>query len=401
VHVKNNRIAEVGKKGEIAIPAGAKVIDITGKTLMPGIIDVHAHVGSSNQGIYSQQDWAYLANLAFGVTTMHDPSNDTQMIYAGSELAKRGDVLAPRIFSTGTILYGAEGSFKTVINKYEDAVSAVKRTAAWGPISVKSYNQPRREQRQMVIKAAREQGIMVVPEGGSTLNNNMTQLLDGHTTLEHTIPVAPLYEPELRLLSRFGTGYTPTMIVAYGGIMGENYWYQHSNVWENERLMRFTPRWVVDPRSIRRTMAPDGEYRHFALSKVATDVLHRGGNIELGAHGQLQGLGAHWELWMLAQGGMTNHEALRSATYMGARVLGMDGEIGSIRPGLLADIIVIDGDPLSDLSKSQNIVYTMINGRLYDARTLEQLEPEKKPLPKGPNLESVQGSDISSSCLGD
>ena len=155
----------------------------------------------------------------------------------------------------------------------------------------------------MVIKAARELGIMVVPEGGSTLNNNITMLLDGHTTLEHPIPVAPVYDPELRLLSRFGTGYTPTLIVGYGGLSGEYYWYQHSNVWENQRLAKFVPRWVIDPRSIRRTMAPDSEYHHFALSKTATDILHRGGNVELGAHGQLQGLGAHWELWMLQQGG--------------------------------------------------------------------------------------------------
>ncbi len=191
------------------------------------------------------------------------------------------------------------------------------------------------------------------------------------------------------------------MIVGYGGIFGENYWYQHSNVWENERLAKFTPRNILDPRSIRRTMAPDSEYHQFALSRTVTEILHRGGNVELGAHGQLQGLGAHWELWMLQQGGMSNHEALRCATYMGARSLGMDGEIGSIQPGLLADLIVIDGDPLSDIRQSENVQYTMVNGRLFDAHTLDQIAPEKKPLPKGPNLDSNQSNEIGSSCLGD
>ncbi|TFH65921.1 MAG: amidohydrolase, partial [Candidatus Zixiibacteriota bacterium] len=400
VHVKGNRIVEVGERGRVTIPTGAKVIDLAGKTLMPGLIDIHAHPGSSNQSIYSQQNWSCQANLAFGVTTMQDPSNNSQMIFAAAEMQTQGTLLSPRIFSTGTILYGAEGDFKTVINKYEDAVSAVKRTAAWGAISVKSYNQPRREQRQMVIKAGSELGVMVVPEGGSTLNSMMTMLLDGHTTLEHPVTVAPVYDPELRLLSRFGTGYTPTLIVGYGGLWGENYWYQHSNVWENQRLAKFVPRWVIDPRSIRRTMAPDSEYHHFALSKTATDILHRGGNVELGAHGQLQGLGAHWELWMLQQGGMTNHEALRCATWMGARSIGLDKELGSIQAGLLADIIVIDGDPLNDIRQSENVLYVMINGRLYDARTLEQLEPERKSLGKGPNLEGVLGTDVSDSCLG-
>ncbi|MDD4052466.1 MAG: amidohydrolase family protein, partial [candidate division Zixibacteria bacterium] len=259
----------------------------------------------------------------------------------------------------------------------------------------------RRDQRQMVIKAGLDQGVMVVPEGGSTLNHNITMLLDGHTTIEHPIPVAPLYDPELRLMSRFGTGYTPAMIAGYGGLWGENYWYEHGNVWENQRLTRFVPRWVIDPRAIRRTMAPESEYHHFALSKVATEILHRGGNVELGAHGQLQGLGAHWELWMLQQGGMSNHEALRCATWMGARSIGLDRELGSIQPGLLADIIVIDGDPMTDIRQSENIIYTMINGRLYDAKTLDQIEPEKKPLPKGPNLDSVLGKDVGHSCLGD
>jgi imidazolonepropionase-like amidohydrolase/Tol biopolymer transport system component len=401
VHVKGNRIAEVGTREQIKVPSAAKIIDVTGKTLIPGFIDVHAHTGSSNQSVYSQQNWSFLANLAFGVTTTIDPSNYSEMIFAEGELQRQGTLLAPRVYSTGTILYGAEGDFKTVIDKYEDAVSAIKRTAAWGAIVVKSYNQPRREQRQMVIKAGRELGIMVVPEGGSTMNSMMTMLLDGHTTLEHPFPVAPLYDPELRILSRFGTGYTPTLIVGYGGLWGENYWYQHSNVWENQRLARFVPRYVIDPRSIRRTMAPDSEYHHFALARTAADVLHRGGNVELGAHGQLQGLGVHWELWMFQQGGMTNHEALRSATWMGARALGFDGEIGSIQPGLAADLIVIDGDPLTDIRQSENVLYTMINGRLYDSRTLEQLAPERKPLPKGANLERLVEKDVRHSCLGD
>lgn len=400
VHVKGNRIVEVGERSKISVPAGARVIDVSGKTLMPGIIDIHAHPGSSNQGTYSQRVWSYEANLAFGVTTMHDPSNNSEMIFAPAELQMQGKLISPRIFSTGTILYGAEGDFKTVINKYEDAVSAVKRTAAWGAISVKSYNQPRREQRQMVIKAAREQGIMVIPEGGSTMNNMMTMLLDGHTTLEHPVPVAPVYDAELRLLSRFGTGYTPTLIVGYGGLWGENYWYQHTNVWENQRLATFVPRWAIDPRSIRRTMAPDSEYHHFALARTAADILHRGGNVELGAHGQLQGLGAHWELWMLQQGGMTNHEALRCATWMGARCIGLDNELGSIQPGKLADLIVIDGDPLADIRQSENIRYVMLNGRLYDSRTLEQLEPVRKPLGKGRNLDGVVGKDVGDTCLG-
>jgi imidazolonepropionase-like amidohydrolase len=366
---------------------------------MPGLVDIHAHVWSSNQSMYARQMWSMLANLAFGVTTAHDPSNDSEMIFAISELIKAGVLLGPRVFSTGTILYGAEGDFKTVINKYEDALAAVQQRKAWGAFGVKSYMQPRREQRQMVIKAAHELGMMVFPEGGSTLHLNMTQLLDGHTTLEHNIPVAPLYAPELWLLSRFGTGYTPTLVASYGAMFGENYWYQHTNVWENERLARFVPRWFTDPRSRRRDMAPDDEYHHFKHAATAADVVHQGGNVEIGSHGQMQGLAAHWDLWMLAQGGMTNHEALRAASWMGARAVGLDDQLGSIQPGMLADIIVIDGDPLNDIMQSENIAYTVINGCLYDATTLDQLEPEPRELPPGPYLDEVTGSGTGSGCL--
>jgi imidazolonepropionase-like amidohydrolase len=398
IHVKGNRIVAIGSRSDVTVPANAHAIDVSGKIVMPGLVDIHAHTGSSNQSVSSQQNWAFLANLAFGVTTTHDPSNNSQMIFATSEMQKAGKLVGPRVFSTGTILYGAEGDFKTVVDKYEDAVSAVKRTAAWGAFSVKSYNQPRREQRQMVIKAARELGVMVVPEGGSTLQHNLNMIIDGHTTIEHTIPVAPLYDPALRLLSRFGTGLTPTLVVGYGGIWGENYWYQHTNVWEDERLLRFVPRSVVDPRSRRRVMAPEEEYHHFALAKTAAQIVHRGGNVQLGAHGQMQGIGCHWEIWMFEQGGMTPWEALRAATWMSARAIGLDGELGSLQTGLLADLIVIDGDPRENVRLSRTVDLVMVNGRLSDAATLEQIEPERRPLPAGPFLETVV-DDIGDGCL--
>lgn len=391
VHVVGNRIQAVAPRAELSPPPGAAVFDAAGKTLLPGFVDVHAHTSSSGYGVYAQQNWAFLANLAFGVTTTHDPSNNTQMIFAQSELVKNGTLLGPRIFSTGTILYGAESAYKTVIDTYDDALAALKRRAAWGAFTVKSYNQPRREQRQMVVKAGRELGMMVVPEGGSALQHNLTHLIDGHTTLEHAIPVAPLYDPALRLLSRFGSGYTPTLVVGYGGLWGENYWYQKTNVWENERLIRFVPKSVVEARARRRTMAPDEDYHHFALARSAADVVHRGGNVQVGAHGQMQGLGVHWEMRMFEQGGMTAHEALRAGTWMGARALGMDGSLGSIQPGLLADLVLVDGDPSADLAVSENISHVMINGRLYDARTLEQRIPDRRPLPPGPPQQARSG----------
>jgi imidazolonepropionase-like amidohydrolase len=374
VLVEGNLIKAVGKAEDIIIPAEAKKIDCNGKTVMPGFVDAHAHVGHFRSGLTPQKHWPYYANLAYGVTTSHDPSANSEMVFAQSELIKTGLMVGPRVFSTGTILYGADGDFKAVINNIDDAKSALRRTRAFGAFSVKSYNQPRREQRQMVIQAARELHMEVVPEGGSFFYHNMSMIMDGHTTIEHNIPVAVLYDDVINLWKNSQTGYTPTLIVCYGAPSGEFYWYQHTNVWEKERLLRFTPRAVIDTRSRFRTMLPEEEYEngHILVSKSAKKLTDAGVRVNMGAHGQIQGIGVHWEIWMMKQGGMTNLEALRTATYNPAYNLGLDDWIGSLKPGKLADIIVMDKNPLESIYNTESIRYTMVNGRLYDADQMNE-----------------------------
>lgn len=373
--INENRIEYLGKSDEINVPTNAKVYDVSGKTIMPGIVDAHAHVGGFRYGLTTQKHWQLYANLAFGVTTSHDPSANTESIFAMSELIKNGDMVGPRLYSTGIILYGADGDFKAVINNLDDARSAIRRTKAFGAHSVKSYNQPRREQRQQIIQAARELGINVVPEGGSTFYTNMSMIMDGHTGVEHNIPVAPVYKDVTELWKTSNSGYTPTLIVNYGGPSGEYYFYQKDNVWENEKLLKYTPREIIDSRSRFRTMLPDEEYKngHILVSKTVTDLAHEGVKVNLGAHGQLQGLGAHWELWMLQQGGMTNMEALQAATINGAKYIGAGNDIGSLKVGKLADLIVLDKNPLEDIRNSESVKYTMVNGRLFDTETMDEI----------------------------
>lgn len=381
--IENNRIKALGQK--IAIPQGAKIYDVAGKTIMPGMVDAHAHVGGFRYGLTAQQNWQFLANLAFGVTTAHDPSANTETIFTLSEMQKTGALVGPRIYSTGFILYGADGDFKAVINSLDDARSSIRRTKAFGARSVKSYNQPRREQRQQVLQAAREMGINVVPEGGSTFYHNITMIIDGHTGVEHNLPVATLYNDVIQLWAASGTGYTPTLIVNYGGLNGEYYYYQRDNVWENERLLRFTPRRIVDSRSRHRTMVPEKEYQngHILVSESAKKLTDAGVKVNMGAHGQLQGLGAHWETWMLAAGGLSNMEALKTATINPARYIGAAQDIGSLKAGKLADLIVLDKNPLEDIENTQTVNMVMLNGRLYDAETMHEIgnsPKERAPL---------------------
>jgi imidazolonepropionase-like amidohydrolase len=382
--IDGNVIKAVGKTGAVTIPAGAKVIDAAGKTIMPGFIDAHAHGNHFRTGLTPQKHWPYYANLAYGVTTMHDPSANSEMVFAQSELVKAGQMVGPRVFSTGTILYGADGDFKAVINSIDDARSALRRSKSYGAFSVKSYNQPRREQRQMIIQAARELGMEVVPEGGSFFFHNLSQIVDGHTTIEHNLPIATLHDDVIQLWKAAGTAYTPTLIVSYGAVSGEYYWYQHTNVWEKERLLNFTPRSIIDTRSRHRTMLPEEEYvnGHMLVSQHLKKLTDAGVKVNMGAHGQIQGIGAHWETWMMQQGGMSNLEALKTATINPAQSLGFDDHIGSLEVGKLADLIVMDKNPLENIRNTESIRYTMVNGRLYDAETMNETGNYNKPRTK-------------------
>ncbi|MEE8335233.1 MAG: amidohydrolase family protein [Candidatus Neomarinimicrobiota bacterium] len=370
--VDGNRIKAVGPGTEITIPRQARVLNAAGKTIIPGLIDVHAHMGLNWDGITAQQNWGYLANLAFGVTTTHDPSKDTELVFANSELQKSGSILAPRIYSTGTILYGAVHSFTAEINSLEDAKTHLRRIKAFGGFSVKSYNQPRRNQRQQVLKAARDLGLLVYPEGGSTLQHNLNMIVDGHTGIEHSLPVSPLYNDVLTLYGKSGVGYTPTLIVSYGGIWGENYWYAETKVFEHEKLLAFTPKRLLD-RKRRRMKVEDEDYNWMENARAANALAQAGVKVNNGAHGQLEGLGVHWEMWMLVQGGMSAMEALRASTINGAEYIGLGGDLGDLSPGKLADLVILEKNPLENIRNSEFVEMVMLNGRLYDSTTMNEL----------------------------
>lgn len=371
--IDGNRITAVGAADSTAIPAGYQTVDVAGATIIPGIIDAHAHGPHGVGDIIPQQNWHTIAHLAFGVTTVHDPSNTASHIFPAAEMQQAGLILAPRIFSTAEIVYGARAPSRyALINSLEDAQQHVRRLRVQGAHSIKNYNQPRREQRQQVVAAAIEQDIAVVAEGGSLFGMDMALIADGNTTLEHNIPQAVLYEDVLSFFGQTNVGYTPTLVVTYSGLAADPYWRAHTDVWRHPILSRHAPPRILQANSVRRPIAPEEDYVDDEAAAAAHALAQRGVPVSIGAHGQEEGLAAHWEMWSFVRGGMSPLEALRTATIVPAQALGFARDIGSLEVGKLADLVILDADPTVDIQNSDDIRYVMIGGRLYDPLTMNE-----------------------------
>lgn len=378
--IEGDRIKAVGKRGDVAIPAGTPTLNATGKTVIPGLIDAHAHGPYGIDEITPQANWAEMINLALGVTTRHDPSSSARTVFPALEMTRTGQIIGPRTFSTAEIVYGArQAGVYAQIDSYDDALAHVRRLKAQGAHSLKNYNQPRRDQRQQVTAAALAEGMRSVAEGGSLFGFDMTLIADGNTTVEHNLPLGVFYNDVLQFFSQSKTGYTPTLVVTYGGPAGDPYWRSHTDVWKHPLLQKHEPAAILAANNARRTIAADEDYKDDDNAREAAKLARLGVPVSIGAHGQEPGIAAHWELWSFVRGGMTPIEALRAGTIESARSLGYDADVGSLEPGKLADLVVLDADPTKDIRNSDKISKVMIGGRLLDAATLnEELTGSRK-----------------------
>jgi imidazolonepropionase-like amidohydrolase/Tol biopolymer transport system component len=372
--IRGDRIVAVGPRASVQIPAGAKTVDMAGKTIIPGLVDAHAHGAQGEDGLVPQQNWSEIVNLAMGTTTRHDPSASSAEIFYASELQRSGKILAPRIFSTGEIIYGAKAAgVYAEINSYEDALQHVRRLKSQGALSVKNYNQPRREQRQMVVRAAQAEGMEVVPEGGSLFTQDITLIQDGNSTVEHNVPLNVFYDDVVQFWTQTKTNYTPTLVVTYGGPAGDPYWRSHTDVFRQPILMRHEPPGTLAADNARRQIAPDEDYVDGLSARESKKLADKGVQVSIGAHGQQAGLGPHWEMWSFVKGGWSPIEALRAGTIMPATSLGYAKDVGSLEVGKLADLVVLDADPTQDIRNTEKVNRVMLGGRLYDPMTMNEV----------------------------
>lgn len=386
--IKNNRIQAVGKSGSVKAPKGTQIINLRGKTIVPGFIDTHAHMWP-NWGIHKNQIWIYAANLAYGVTTTRDPQTATTDVLTYEDMVDAGQMLGPRIYSTGP----GVGFWAYNIKSLDHAKKVLKQYSDYyNTKTIKMYMAGNRQQRQWIIEAAKEQGLMPTTEGALDFKLNMTQVLDGYPGHEHAFPIYPIYGDVIQLMKETQTAYTPTMLVAYGGPWAENYFYATEDVQGNSKLNHFTPKAELDQKSRRRPgwFLPE-EHIFSRHAEFVKDLVDAGGIAGVGSHGQLQGLGYHWELWAMQAGGLTPHEALQVATIHGAKAIGLQKDLGSLEAGKLADLVILDKNPLNNLRHTDAIYQVMKNGRLYEGSSLDEVYPRKQ---KAPTFDWTTGAPL-------
>jgi imidazolonepropionase-like amidohydrolase/Tol biopolymer transport system component len=378
VLVTGNRIAAVGRKGSVKAPPGTRTIDVAGKTIVPGFVDAHSHMWAP-RGLHQTEVWQYLANLAYGVTTTRDPQTSTPDVFAYADMVDAGVIPGPRIYATGPgvfagIAIGDQDSAMRYIKRYRDAYKTN---------TLKQYVAGDRIVRQWIIQACKEYGLTATVEGNLDLKQDLTQMADGYSGQEHSLPIMPLYKDVIEFMARTKTFYTPTILVAYGAPWSENYYFEHENVANDTKLRKFVPWELLHTMTRRRAQwfLPE-EYGHAAIAKGIADLVRAGGRAGLGSHGQMQGLGAHWETWNLQSGGLTPHETLRVVTAFSAEAIGLQQDLGSIEVGKLADLLVLDKNPLENIRNTNTIRYVMKNGEIYEGDTLNTIWPQQKTLPK-------------------
>ena len=371
VLIVDNRIAGVGPRGKMKVPPGTEVRDMSGKFIVPGFIDAHAHWFETRRRILDIGHWDFAANLAYGVTAGLDVQTFDPDVFGYADMIDAGLMPGLRAFSTG------EGVFRnSPMGSREEAIATLRRYSDhYRTPNIKQYMVGDRAERRHLIEGAQALGLMPTTEGASDYRLDLTQMLDGYAGNEHSLPIAPLHDDIVQMLVRSRISTVPTMLVLYGapsamGAMAAG----HQQDFD-AKLGRFVPEFAFAAKrdSVTWNRADGQGFSLFA--KQASDIGSAGGLLGVGSHSVVQGLSYHWELEAMASGGASPSQILHAATIGSAEVIGRALDLGSIEPGKLADLLVLDRDPTVDIRNTRSLYLVMQNGRLYEAATLDEQWP--------------------------
>ena len=384
VLIKNGRFIALGGSDTTSIPKGAKVIDLKGKTIVPGFVDVHLHLDEPTT-ILPQQFWTLMINLAYGVTTARDPSS-TYDSFGYKELLESGKMIGPRLFTSGRSVNESHGTLNEglTINNIEEANLVVQNRYKLGGTLIKQYHLSTRLQREWLLLASQKAGMNMTNEGTYDILTQLGMIKDGSSGIEHNPEWGDAQDDVIKLYAKSGTFLTPTLQVRPGARDYFDYTYWHQ---PDRKLKRFLPEdnlsrfaKTYDQKSIGFVYKTTPANFIYA-AKIDAAISKMGGRIAIGSHGNDEGIGVHNELWALHMGGLTNMEALRAATMTGAEAIGVQKDLGSIEVGKIADLVILNSNPLDDIHNTRDIKYVMKGGILYDGDTLDEIWPIYKKCP--------------------
>jgi len=373
IHIENDRINAVVARGGMNISGDADVISVTGRYILPGFIDAHMHLADIRRDVLAMESWVAAANLAYGVTTSFDPSSLSIDMLAYEDLVDAGVITGSRIHSTGPAVFSFHNfqslaQIEDVLRRYRDHY----RTR-----NIKMYRTGNRRIRQWVAMAAQRLSMLPTTEGALAMKLGLTQVLDGFPGLEHELTALPLSRDVVELMSRSGISYTPTLVIS-AGPDAKDFFITRQNPWKDPKIKRFWPDFAIHRKLREAPWHALEEYSFGRAAAEAAKILRAGGIVAVGSHGDIPGLGFHWEMQALAMGGMKPMEILLAATMNSATAIGRHGEFGSVEPGKYADLVILEKDPREDIRNALAISHVMKNGRLYDAETLQEIWPRRE-----------------------
>jgi len=375
--ITDNRIIGIGDQGTLDTPTDATSIDLNGKYVVPGFIDTHAHWEFRTGDVLEPQNWSLTANLAYGVTAGLDVQTAYKEYLAYRDFVESGQSVGQRAFMTARGIFG-NNDFQS----YDETRAYLRRYIDhYHTRNIKSYLVGNRKQRQWIVLASKELGLMPTTEGGADQKMNLTHAIDGMHGNEHTLPDSPLHNDVVQLFAQTRTAYTPTLIVQYNAEVMREYFFTRTEVHDNEKLQRFYPHNRLDELTQRRPgWQRDSEFQFAQAAAQALKIQRAGGLVGVGGHAELQGLGYHWEMWAYEMGGLQPVEVLRAATIDGAHIIGVADDLGSLEAGKLADMVILNDNPLENIRSTAAIDAVIKNGRLYDGDTLDERWPSQTPL---------------------